>query len=147
MVTARYITCLFFYVVPIAIQAFVETLNKPEGTEVGSQSTQSIRYCSSFLLCSSVSILESIWHKVCYIGDNLWKCRKGQTIIWENLIISTENRLFCRTWPSSPRWRQACVRVALTHIPLVHDTFPAHFHKFALNFGRADVFRDPNQIA
>jgi hypothetical protein len=28
----------------------------------------------------------------------------------------------------------------LTHIPLVHDTFPIHFDKLAMDFGRLNVF-------
>jgi hypothetical protein len=29
----------------------------------------------------------------------------------------------------------------LTHIPLIHDTFPMHFDKLVMDFGRANVFR------
>jgi hypothetical protein len=29
----------------------------------------------------------------------------------------------------------------LTHIPLIDDTFPIHFNKFEMAFGRANVFR------
>jgi hypothetical protein len=29
----------------------------------------------------------------------------------------------------------------LAHTPVIHDTFAIHFHKLAMNFGRANVFR------
>jgi hypothetical protein len=34
----------------------------------------------------------------------------------------------------------------LMHIPLVHDTFPIHFDKLAMDFGRANAFRVQKSI-
>jgi hypothetical protein len=32
-------------------------------------------------------------------------------------------------------------QMTLTHVPLVHDTFPIHINKLAMDFGRVNDFR------
>jgi hypothetical protein len=34
----------------------------------------------------------------------------------------------------------------LTHNPLIHDTFPIHFNKLVMEFGRANVFSFKNRL-
>jgi hypothetical protein len=38
------------------------------------------------------------------------------------------------------------VQITLTHIPLIHETFPIHFNKFVMNFNKPVFFAFKNKI-
>jgi hypothetical protein len=69
--------------------------------------------------------------------------------IWGNLmkLINSKSPIFTsehRPYLSNPRWWQMGIQIMLTHlthIPLIHDTFPIHFNKLEMDFIMAKVFR------